>query len=381
MKILIVGAGIAGLTLSALLMRRGIYPRVIERADRLDHTGYMIGLYPLGSNVLHGLGCYEKFIKQTAPIQRYKAYNEKGRLFKEFSFEVFNRNYGSYQDVERGQLIQILMESCEGLPIEFSTTVQTLVQTKNEVVVTLSNGDEEAFDLVVGADGIHSKTRDLLFDGKKTDVFETGWGGWVWWGAEKTPSNQVEEFWVPDAFLGMYPVKNRCGMIAAVPFSSSEAALKGKSRREFILNQFPILAEKRPELFASLPSDDEPLFFWPLSDVRCSQWAKGRVVLLGDAAVAFLPTAGVGASMAMESAAVLNDILSRADASHIPLALSHFVKRRQKRVVAAQQSSRSLANYMFVKGAFQSMMRNCLVRIIPASAFLESIIKDLDQPL
>ena len=71
------------------------------------------------------------------------------------------------------------------------------------------------------------------------------------------------------------------------------------------------------------------MFLWRMSDVRARSWVQGRVALVGDAVAAFLPTAGVGASMALESAAVLADELSHTDAVHLPNALDPYYNRRQ----------------------------------------------------
>jgi glycosyltransferase involved in cell wall biosynthesis len=91
-----------------------------------------------------------------------------------------------------------------------------------------------------------------------------------------------------------------------------------------MLRLFAALDGKAGAILHSLPGDEEELFFWKLADQRAESWVKDRVVLLGDAAAAFLPTAGIGASMAMESAAVLADELSRADVAHLDHALAFY---------------------------------------------------------
>src|SRR5213075_354670 len=82
MKILIVGAGIAGMTLAALLRRQGISPVIIERAPNFDHAGYMIVLYPLGSRVLYGLGLYDRLVESSVNVEFYAVHDNRGRLIK-----------------------------------------------------------------------------------------------------------------------------------------------------------------------------------------------------------------------------------------------------------------------------------------------------------
>jgi 2-polyprenyl-6-methoxyphenol hydroxylase-like FAD-dependent oxidoreductase len=134
-------------------------------------------------------------------------------------------------------------------------------------------------------------------------------------------------------------------------------------------------------MLASLPADGEEMFFWRLADVRAADWQKGRVVLLGDAAAGFLPTAGIGASMAMESAAVLADELSRVDAGLVEHALSLYVKRRRQRVEAIQDESRRLARLMFVESAPLSAIRNYVSKFMSLETAMGSITKAFDEPI
>ncbi|MCH5373116.1 MAG: FAD-dependent monooxygenase [Planctomycetes bacterium] len=123
------------------------------------------------------------------------------------------------------------------------------------------------------------------------------------------------------------------------------------------------------------------MFFWKLSDVRARDWVSGRVVLLGDAAAGFLPTAGIGGSMAMESAAVLADELSRTNARFVEQALSLFVQRRKKRVEQIQKASRRLARIMFVKSSLFSSLRNQMARFYSVKQLAGSIANAFDEPI
>lgn len=382
MRILIAGAGIAGLTLAALLKQRGITPTVIEKSKDFGQVGYMIGLFPLGSKIFHGLGCFHEFLNDSIPSRHYQAYTESGKLLKSVSLQTISDQYGDYQTTTRYDLIDVLQKQCDGISIQFNTTVTDLNEQDDKVIVQFNNGQEAEFDLVVGADGLHSRIRSFILKPEEVEHFNTGWGGWVWWSKHaKQETDAVQEYWGSSCFLGSYPVKGKTGVIAAVPYSSPEQALKGQSRVEFINKHFAKLKEVRPDLFSEFPADDAPLFFWPLNDIRSKRWRSKRVVLLGDAAAAFLPTAGVGASMAMESAAVLNDILSRTDARLLPRALEFFEKRRRKRVEGAQEDSRKLSKLMFVKSWWQCKLRDYAIQYMSEKSLIKSITKDFNEPI
>ena len=101
------------------------------------------------------------------------------------------------------------------------------------------------------------------------------------------------------------------------------------------------------------------------------------MALVGDAAAAFLPTAGIGASMALESAAVLADELSCTDAAHLGNALDLYVKRRRIRVVSAQNQSRWLARVVFIRSRALAFLRDRLIRLVSMEQMLGPLIKEL----
>ena len=145
-----------------------------------------------------------------------------------------------------------------------------------------SDGETRRYDLVVGADGIHSTVRRLMFG--ESPTFDTGWGGWVWWADHGlVPHDTVTEYWGAGRFLGVYPTQRRIGIVACGPVKDMDPNDRA-GRRERILRHFAALEGKAGAILHSLPGDEEELFFWPLADQRAASWVKGRVVLLGDAA-------------------------------------------------------------------------------------------------
>ncbi len=382
MRILIVGAGIAGLSLASLLKQRGLNPTVIEKTGSFDSVGYMLGLFPTGANVLRALNCYSQYLDVSAAGNLYEAYTDHVQLLKQFSFSPIVERYGAYQLITRYELLNLIHQTCGDLEIRFNTQVEALMQSELEVEVLFNDQTKAIFDLVIGADGLHSHIRNLILTPGEYQYFNTGWGGWVWWSEHhNVPENTVQEFWGNGTFLGAYPVKGKVGIIAAVNAPTPEQALQGRSRKEFIEKKFANIFLQRPDFLNDLPMDDQPTFFWSLNDQRTTTWHKGRVVLLGDSAAAFLPTAGVGASMALESAAVLNDILSRTGTEFIPHALDLFEKRRKTRVEKAQNDSRRLAKMMFVHSAWSAWIRNYFTKMMSVESLIKSIIKGFDDPI
>jgi 2-polyprenyl-6-methoxyphenol hydroxylase-like FAD-dependent oxidoreductase len=116
-----------------------------------------------------------------------------------------------------------------------------------------------------------------------------------------------------------------------------------------------------PDILAGL-DDESQIYFDDYNDLRMDKWYKGRVVLTGDSAHAVLPTAGGGVSMAIESAAVLADELSRADSKYIAHALESYESRRRPRVVKIQDQSRMMGKVAFADSRVLSVLRNLVMR-------------------
>ncbi len=379
MKILIVGAGIGGMTLAALLDRRGARATVIERSSSSAQSGHMLGLYALGHRVLHGLGLYERFVAESVECKHYISYDHHGERISEWSLEPIAGKYGPLLSCTRPQLVELLRGGLGETEIRFGRSIQALdAAADDEVGVTFDDGRTEKFDLVVGADGMGSTVRRLAFGDQPR--FDTGWGGWMWWAPNDVcPPETFVEWWGAGRFLGLYPTTRGVGVFAGAPMVDSFASPDG--RRDRLLAKFAGMGEVADRVLSSMPVDGSEMFFWHLADVRSADWVQNRVVLMGDAACGFLPTAGVGASMAMESAAVLADELSRTDARYLDHALALYVKRRKRRVEAIQDDSRKLARLMFVKSAPIAAMRNYASRFMSLEMAMGAITKAFDEPI
>ncbi len=380
MEILIIGAGVAGLTLAALLRQRGEHPVIIDREPDLHQMGYHLALYPHGARVLHGLGLYEKYMSETIPMYNYNIFNGEGKLMHAFPLEELNKKYGSVQGITRSQLIDLLLSSAREMKIHLGTTVKSLSQEENKVNITFSDGSSHPFDLVVASDGLHSETRKMVFSEDEYDYLETGWGGWLFWVDPKLgPPNTVSEYWGAGKFVWMYPVKDFLGVFMGGPVEK----LKKEGIKDFAAHVKEHFGMFGGDITKILESDaiNDKAFFWDFHDCRVKHWRNGRVVFLGDAAAGFLPTAGVGASMAMESAAALNDELSRTDAQFVEKALDLFEKRHRRRVEAAQDNSRGLARLIFIENVPLAWTRDQAMKFFTVEMLIKDIARSIDEPI
>jgi 2-polyprenyl-6-methoxyphenol hydroxylase-like FAD-dependent oxidoreductase len=310
LRVLIAGGGIAGLTLAALLRQRGIAPDIVEAAPTHDRQSYVLGLFPLGTRVLHGLGVHRSFTAVSEPA------NDPNDL----------------RLVARGDLLRLLERAGDNERLRMATCVENISQFGERVRVKTSDGEERDYDLVVGADGADSRAR--AFVSPKTDSYDTHWACWSWWTprSHARPAREIRDRAIA---LGLYATPRQTGVIACAPDRT-----RGLSR---MFARFDDLAGAA---ISEAPGAAE-VFHWRIKDSRARTWRRGRVVLLGDAACAFLPTAGIGASLAMESASVLAEELSRSDAAHVASALAFYEARRRPRLESAQDASRKIAKAIY----------------------------------
>jgi FAD-dependent urate hydroxylase len=372
-RLLIIGAGVAGLTLAARLCQQGRPPVIVERSAAADR-GYAIGLYPLGSCVLHGLGNYDELARHAIALERYEVTSATGRVLQVLDTSVLTAAAGPLYMVTRQDLLRLLESSCTQAELRRGVTVRSLAQAPGDVMVTFGDGCVESFDAVVGCDGMYSTTRDLVFG--PASGFESGWLLWTWWaGAGLFDPKVAREWWGAGSLLGVYPTLGQVMCAAGGPARTAGSA----DVRSLLRRQLATLCGTEPAVAAAVDELDHP-HPWVMADRRCRRWVKHRIALCGDSAVAFMPTAGVGASAAMRAAAGLADELSRADAAAVPLAFERYEKRCRAFAEHSQAESRRLARVMFVRRPGVARLRDQVVRHYPASHAVRQIIASMHQP-
>jgi 2-polyprenyl-6-methoxyphenol hydroxylase-like FAD-dependent oxidoreductase len=379
MRVLVVGGGVAGLTLAAKLRQQGREPVVVEKAPEYGEVGYGIGLYPLGSCVLHGLGVYDDLKAHSLEVKRYEIADHMGQVLQGMDMSAFTAEIGPMFMLSRSDLIDVLRKACGDLSIRMGTTVAAVEQNGPTVAATFSDGTKGEFDLVVGCDGIHSELRSQVFG--RGEKFDCGWTCWTWWGRGDLYSTElVREYWGRGWFFGGYPCPGKRVYVVGLPNEIvGDLHMPQEAVRMAINTQLAELIE-RDKTAAEAIAEAPKFFGWPMFDVRMDHWSKGRVALCGDSGMAFLPTAGVGASNALRSASALADELSRADAQLVPLALELYEKRCYKIVKANQQDSRTAGRMMFIESNALGWGRDQLIKHVSMSSFVGSIIKSMKEP-
>lgn len=378
LRVLVVGAGVAGLTLAGLLRRRGLHPVVLERSGPDAGAGYMLAMMPLVDPVLAALDLTEEYVRRGVPLARYRIRGRTGATLREYQMSRLLARFGDYRGISRGGMLGVL--GSPGPAVSHRATVSALEQDADVVRAVIEDGSGAGvtgeFDLVVAADGLHSATRGLVLGDDRVSGFDSGWGGWVGWLRPDRDHDLGEELWGDGTFIGTYPVEDRLGFIVCGPRADTRVGPRRFAARARTAFASPG-QRVRDALDVLDRAEPDECYFWSLVDRRAATWSVGRVALLGDAAAGFLPTAGIGAGMAMESAWVLDGHLGghlgAAGRERVPAALREYEAHQRPRVEAAQENSRQLARLMFRGGRPFAFARDLAARFVPLGVALRPI--------
>lgn len=325
MKILIVGTGIAGPTLAHWLAKYGFEPTLVERSPSLRTGGYIIDFWGAAFDVAERMGLVERLERTGYHVQELRIVDGDGRRVGGFDASVFSRlTGGRYVSLARSALSEAIYDTLDARTERiFGLSPTSLVETDSGpsggVEVTFDDGSRRVFDLVIGADGLHSRVRELTFGpeaqfekflGYEVAAFE----------AQGYPHRDT------DVYL-MYTQKGR--QVARFSlrddrtlflfiWASSDAAAPPQDieqQRARISERFEDSGWEVPEILKRLPEVDE-LYLDRVSQIHMPSWTRSRVALVGDAAHCVSLLAGQGAALAMIGANVLAGELHLAKGDH-----------------------------------------------------------------
>ena len=324
---LIVGAGVAGLALARALRQREITAEVVERMPEWEASG--AGLYLPGNSVraLDELGIWAELAARANPIVRQRVLDHRGRLLADIDVRSYWDGVGACVAIRRAALHEALRAGSVEVLVRLGLSVTDLEDEGQAKRVRFSDGTTGAYDLVVGADGVHSTIRGLSVGGPPArDVGQASWR----FVAEGVP--EIGDWTVMlGRGRGFLTVALGGGSVYCyADVNSSDAAdARGTEWRESFLD----FAGPVPRLLQH--ADDA--YFAPIEEVAPPAWTARRVVLVGDAAHASSPNMAQGAAMALEDALVLADVL--ATSQDIEQALTEYQRRRPTRIAWVQDQT------------------------------------------
>jgi salicylate hydroxylase len=343
-SVVIIGAGVGGLTLALALRQWGIEAEILEQSAGLREVGAAVALAANATRLLRGLGLGDELARvSTEPTRLVHRDGRDGRLIAATPGPEWYRGaFGApFVGLHRAELQRLLADAVGPKHLFLECRVEALEEHDGGMRVRCRPGATFDADVVVGADGVHSLTRDWVTAGDEPVYSGTsGFRGLV-------PAGQLchmldpgaLQFWVgPGAHLLHYPI---CGgklinFLAVIdePARWVAPAWMEPAEPGAHLETFAGWHPAVTELIGAVPQSPR----WGLFARRpLAQWSRGPVVLLGDAAHAMLPHHGQGANQAIEDAFVLAQELGTA--GDVLAALHRYARRRRVRARQVQLMS------------------------------------------
>ncbi len=366
--ILIAGGGIGGLTLAALLHRRGFPALVLERAPDFAPLGAGLVLQPNAVRALRIGGIEKPVLRAGAAMEKLQIRDDRGRVLSETAGTRFGAAFGAgLFGFHRATLHQALLALIPAPCLRLGSAVRSFKSTGTGVEVELESGERVEGSALVGADGLHSAIRrQMLNDGEPRYSGYTSWRG-VTERASLWPAGQMSESWGRGARFGLVAIDGD----RLYWFATANVAPRGRdSGRGSLLERFspwhdPIRAviESTPEraILRTDICDRDPV----------GRWTEGRVTLLGDAAHPMTPDLGQGGGQAIEDAVVLDLCLSAAD--DVGSAFKDFETRRLRRTARVVREARRFGRVGQMDNGFGRALRDLALRAAPSSLSLRSL--------
>ena len=372
-SILISGASVAGPALAYWLNRYGYETTIVERSPVLRPGGYAVDFRGAAMEVLKRMELVES-------IKRFET-----RAGKITMVDEYNRKLASMPDgftsgeleIMRGDLARVLYEATQyGTEYIFDESIAGMREDADGVEVDFYRGETRRYDLVIGADGLHSNVRRLVFGPEREFVHDLGL--------------YVAVFTIPNfmdlGMDGLYygEVGKRVGVFGARKGTAAMASFffaaeKLTYDRRDVQEQKEILRERFAEMGWQVPKllrlmDSAPDFYFDsVSQVKMERWSKGRVALLGDAAFCASPASGMGTSLAVIGAYVLAGELRKADGD--PARAFERYEAAMRGIVGKAQKMANGVSWFVPNSKFKLWMSTQVWKVLPYTPWKNMMIE------
>jgi 2-polyprenyl-6-methoxyphenol hydroxylase-like FAD-dependent oxidoreductase len=368
--VLISGAGVAGRTVAYWLARHGFRPTVVERAARLRSSGSPVDVRGPAVTVAERMGVMQRLRESGTAVTAMSFVNRSGREVGRFNMRALQRATGSREvELTRTDLAAILYAAGrDSAEFRFDDTMTALSQDDDGVDVTFEKAAPRRFDLVIGADGLHSTTRRLAFGPESEFVRHQGiYVATMQLNDPAEYERDVVMYNAPGRMVAIHPVRGHAmaAFIFRSPAVDSFDHRDIEQHKRIVTDVYAGDGWRVPELLNRVRATDD-LWLDSVSQVRMDRWANGRVVLVGDAA-SCVSLFGDGSTLAMAGAYTLAEELAATQSDPWSAFVRYEAKHRT--LVDPRQGAIAIASALMVPATRTGIaVRNLASRLWPAAA-------------
>ncbi|HEX5437031.1 MAG TPA: FAD-binding domain [Gemmatimonadaceae bacterium] len=349
--ILISGAGIAGPTLAYWLLRRGFTPTLVERAPALRTGGYMIDFWGVGYDVAERMGLRPTLHEDGYHLEEVRLVDASGTCVVSVDAGVFRTaSSGRFLSILRGDLARRLYHCVSGAAETiFADSIAALDEDGTGVTVTFEHAPQRRFDLVIGADGLHSNVRTLAFADSARYEHDLGYttAAFSAAGYPHRDEGAYVSYAVPGRQVARYALRDGRSAFFFIFANDRQPEAEhhdAAAQKAVLRERFSGAGWECDEILAAMDGARD-LYFDTVAQTRMAEWSRGRVALLGDAAYCPSLLAGQGAALAMAGGYVLAHALAQEQGDHIA-AFGEY-QRRFKPFIDAKQRAAARFGWWF----------------------------------
>jgi 2-polyprenyl-6-methoxyphenol hydroxylase-like FAD-dependent oxidoreductase len=343
-NIIINGVGIAGPVLAYWLNRTGHTVLLVEEAPRLRAGGYLVDFWGIGYDIAEEMGMIDEIRRLGYQVREVRFLDRRGHQRGGFDVGVFRRmTNGRFTSVRRSDISATVYAAIEGrVETLFGDSVAGVQERAHGVRVAFDHAPPRDADLVIGADGLHSRVRELVFGPAAAFEYSLGYHVAAFEVAGYRPRDELAfvSYSLPGRQLSRFAMRGDTTLFLFVfrndylrdgdPISIVRSAFAGGTAGEWTA------IEKELERARNV-------YFDSVTQIRMDRWTKGRIALVGDAAACVSLMAGEGTGLAIAEAYVLAGEL-HACAGDVVTAFARYEQRLMPFLKKKQESAASFAS-------------------------------------
>jgi 2-polyprenyl-6-methoxyphenol hydroxylase-like FAD-dependent oxidoreductase len=357
-RVLISGAGISGLTTAYWLKQYGFEPTVVERHPLLRTGGYKIDIRGAAIEVIKKMGAYPVVLEGITEIQGATIIDSSGKPATELTADLCGGRVEGDIEIMRGDLCEILFKHIGEIDSLFGDYITQITQKEEGVYVEFAQNEPRMFDLVIGADGLHSAVRKLVFGEESYFLKELG----MYIAVYRVPNflnldRREIEYFEAQKFVNVYSSRGDVDATVGFAFASEQQKLLEEA--------FTNVGWEIPRFLAAMKGVPD-FYFDSAAQIRMPHWWEGRVALVGDAGYAPSPLSGQGTSVAIVGGYVLAGELAKAEGDPT-LAFTEYEKELRRFVKKNQELVKMNVALMAEKDTWIAWLHRQLMELLPGS--------------